>query len=453
MSTLTEKEMMDLLRASSERIAMGRAIVKKRSPYIASTLYGLVFRPVWGDDDVTMAVTPGLVCYFNPEWLMKDPELAGKDGAEIMAGDIFHECFHPLQGFDRLIALRKRGLAKGFSMSRSLELSNIASDIWINNMARRAGYKLQDWVCYPERFGLQSNLLMEENWQGLVAILESQKDDFKGINFNLPFQGGCTRHNDENTPNTKAKRREVELDQTFGRSALDIDRIRRTTAQDMAEHETRRGRGSATGFQELQLNFKKEKPLVRWETELRHVLRACTGNIMDGDDDYDMMRVDKQSMLLGIPLPGLVDQEPEIVIIRDTSASVSDRAMNYANNEAVNAMRSIGVDTVWLIDADVQTKGAPRRVNINALKIATVRGRGGTSFVQPLAAITKLTPRPSVAIYFTDGDGEAPPKPPPGIQVIWCILPSRHRNLRPAPWGHVIVCSNDRAEREAYGRK
>jgi hypothetical protein len=51
---------------------------------------------------------------------------------------------------------------------------------------------------------------------------------------------------------------------------------------------------------------------------------------------------------------------------------------------------------------------------------------------------------------LTDGDGGAPPRKPRGFEVIWCIVPSKYRKVKPAPWGHIIVCSNNPDVRGQY---
>ena len=482
---MNEREKKELLNRAGELLALGRGIVKKRAPYIATTLYGLIPQPVW-DPRVTIGVSPGMVLYFNPEWILNDPELQGSGGEEVMAGCLYHECWHPLHGFKRIQDLAERGMRKGLPESQAQMLANIADDLSINFAARSAGWKLPSWVCYPEKFGLQGGLLMEEYWKKLIDQAdqipqlqsagdgegegdssndgdgpgqsegEGSKGKGKGSKKKKPGPndwkaGPCSGQCGGGAGNQFIKDLEQKLDAEMGRTQADKDRIQRTTVDDMRSHEAR-GRGSITGFREEDFKFLKQKPLVRWERQFRHILTLCTGNIVPGDEDYTMSRPDKNSSLLGIYLPGTIDIEPEVAFIRDTSGSMGAKQLNAANNEIIHAMKALGLDHIWLLDADTEVKGKPRRVGIRDIPKLTVRGRGGTSFVEPLASVKKLFPRPDVVVYLTDGDGYAPDKKPREFEVIWCIVPSSWRQ-KPAEWGHLVYCSNDREEREQYAQK
>jgi predicted metal-dependent peptidase len=96
------------------------------------------------------------------------------------------------------------------------------------------------------------------------------------------------------------------------------------------------------------------------------------------------------------------------------------------------------------MDADVDTN-KPRRVSVKDIPKLPISGRGGTDFRPAIAAMNKLKPRPQVVLYFTDGDGPAPDRAPPGMEVIWVILPSYH-NKAPCNWGHHVFVRDDGVE-------
>jgi predicted metal-dependent peptidase len=110
--------------------------------------------------------------------------------------------------------------------------------------------------------------------------------------------------------------------------------------------------------------------------------------------------------------------------------------LESAQNEAVGALKASGVETVWFMDADTGA-GKPRRVSVRDIPKLPITGRGGTNFAPAIAAAAKLRPRPKAIFYFTDGDGGVPPRPPPGIEIVWVVVRG-HYNKRPAPWGHCI---------------
>ena len=77
-------------------------------------------------------------------------------------------------------------------------------------------------------------------------------------------------------------------------------------------------------------------------------------------------------------------------------------------------------------------------------------GRGGTSFIPAIAAASKLSPRPDLLIYCTDGDGDAPKCPPQGMSVVWAIIMGVYARAKaPAHWGHTVVVSEDPRQRRA----
>lgn len=427
-----------VLAQSGEIIALGRAALNKKAPYIATTLYGLVPRPVF-EDGIKLATSAKLVLYYNPSWVVSEPAFQGKNGHEVMAACLYHECCHILNGMRRLEKLSSEGVERGLSLSKARLLANIAGDLSINQMLRSAGWKLPPWVWYPEKRGYPPDLTMEQYWELLMK--ESSKISLSPA-LGSGGCGGCAG-------NPLDIEVTVDVD-SVGRTDMDIDRIKRETVKEIRDHQKSHGVGSTPGFRSEDLIFEKRKPLVKWERKLRNVLTRCTGLITAGDDDYSSLRPDKNSALLGIILPGSISMEPEVAFIRDTSGSMGRSELLHANNEIIHAIRALSIDSVWLVDADTQAY-TPKRVSVMDIPRLPVQGRGGTDFVQPLEFAKRLRPRPDIVIYMTDGGGTAPKKKPREFEVVWCVVPSRYQDI-PANWGHTIICSNDRAVREQFGR-
>lgn len=66
--------------------------------------------------------------------------------------------------------------------------------------------------------------------------------------------------------------------------------------------------------------------------------------------------------------------------------------------------------------------------------ITEVNGRGGTSFIPPLEPLFLGKHKPDLIVFFTDGFGDAPDRPP-RAHVIWCLVPG---GVRPATWGREL---------------
>jgi len=435
--------------ASGEALAKARAVLRKKAPYICSTVYGLVPHFHEGLSKVApgpMAVTKGMVLIIDPEWYITlSPEMG--------AGCLMHECMHILRGIERIEALPERDIA------------GIAADLPINLDLRQAGWELPSWVHYPETHGLPDGLTMEEYYELLLKKKESARgkakkggsngDDGDGDNGSFGHQPGESGKIGSGKCGGGAggfldPGLEDRLDQEIGRAKVDQQRIRKQTIQDIKDAAKGPGKGDLpASFQEL-IEFEPKPSLVPWRQTLRRVVRRATGRMISGRADYSLRKISKRSFFTGVIRPGMVDRELQLALIRDTSGSMGNEQINSANTEIMAILKQMGVDSAWLLDADAAVACAPRKVRVKDIPNLHVYGRGGTSFIPAIMAAQRLRPRPDVLIYLTDGDGDAPAAPPKNMEVIWCIVPSAW-GRRPANWGHLVIVSDDAALREPYG--
>lgn len=135
--------------------------------------------------------------------------------------------------------------------------------------------------------------------------------------------------------------------------------------------------------------------------------------------------------------------------MEDSSASQNATQLRQGRAEMVKVFKSLGIEEAWFCDIDAKVAMEPKRVRVTDINKLPVHGRGGTDFRPGIALAQTLDPRPELLIYYTDGDGTAPEKPPKNMEVIWCIVPSAH-GRRPANWGHLVLVSNDQVLREPY---
>lgn len=453
---------------AAELIALGRAYLRKRAPYLATTIYGLVPVPVKGCG--TMAVTAGFVMYYDPDWVENEPEFKTVDdqgkfnGFECVGACIHHECQHVVRGLDRLEALKDP------------ELANIAADMAINYDLREADWRLPPWVVYPETFGYPGGKPLEWYYnemardkaaimQALQQMLEKsgilertgqskspgqqpgqgqQQGQGSGKAQTAPLAGQCGGI----AGNPGDKDLESKLDEEVGRPKSDQERIKRVTAHQIKEHIEAHGRGSAPGFTAEDVEYKPKKSVIDWKKQLSRVVRRTVGAVIAGATDFSLRRPSKRSMVLGVVRPGLIDQLCEVAFIRDTSASMGKKDLQAANDEAIAVMKQLGLDEVWFIDADTQVHTC-KRMRLKDIPKAKAMGRGGTDFREPLKKASKLRPKPDVVIYLTDGDGTAPRQKPSNFEVVWCVVPSSYAR-RPAKWGHLVLCSKNQKVRDSF---
>jgi len=127
-------------------------------------------------------------------------------------------------------------------------------------------------------------------------------------------------------------------------------------------------------------------------------------------------------------LPGRRRQpaQPTIMAVIDTSGSITAQLLQMIDGELARLAKAY---TVKVVEADCQV----HRV-YDYRPIKKVKGGGGTDFCPALEKDFLRQHRPDLLIYFTDGWGDAPAKPP-RVPVIWCLTPD---GVRPTPWGKVI---------------
>jgi predicted metal-dependent peptidase len=432
-------------------IPQGRAYLVRRAPYIVHTAYALAPVAVYGIK--TMCVTEGLVMGYNPTWIYNEPAFRLVDSAgmpigyKVMGACLYHECWHPIRGLERMAALPDP------------EIANVAGDMPINHDLRVAEWVLPDFAIYPESFDLKPGLTMEQyyaqlqNNQELKKLLQQAKDG-KGVQDpnrerGKPQIGPCSGQCGGVANNPIDKDLEKELDAKYGRHAAEKEQIKSATQRDINEHIRAQGRGTAPGFREEEVTFTKREFNINWRRELRHAFTRATGRVEAGGTAYSYAKIPTRSMLMGVIRPGLVTHQITFAFARDTSGSMGQDQLNSANNVIVSIMRKLGVHQVWLLDADTKVQREPELVTLKDIPYLEAKGRGGTSFIQPLGAMAKIKPKPDICIYLTDGDGTAPESPPKGLQIIWCIVPTPH-GRKPADWGKMVVCSNDQKLRDPY---
>ena len=458
-----------VLEAAESKLAVARAIIKKKAPYLAPTIYGFIPQVVEGMG--TMGVTKGMVLYYDPTWL------AGCTDEDI-AGALVHEAQHHVRDH----------IARSEGMTNK-NIANIALDEAINPHLRDAGWTLPHAV-YPEDFGHPPDLTAEEYYElHMQAQQQSPKPsqqpkkngppqpgDKKGSGQGAPQSGkqpgppppqgdtgkgpggqggengqgdgekspGCGSGRCGGIAGNPMKDLEDKLDNEMGRSTAEQKAIQKQTMQEIKAHVAAHGRGSVPAdlLQAVDMHA-QEKSKIRWQDELRHAIKKASGRIEAGGMDFSLARPSKRSPARGFPRPGLVQYLPEVAFILDTSGSMGDRQIIDAIRQAVAIVKSLGIDSAWFLQADAAVAAKPKRIRIRDLMgNLKVHGRGGTRFDPALISVEKLKPRPDLVIYLTDGDGHVTHRPK-GMEVIWCIVHSHWNRAPDVPWGRVVIIEAD----------
>jgi predicted metal-dependent peptidase len=133
-------------------------------------------------------------------------------------------------------------------------------------------------------------------------------------------------------------------------------------------------------------------------------------------------------------VPGLVcrPEKPAVMAVIDTSSSMQRPHFERIRYE-LEKLRTLAEVTVVQCDKAIQRTFALRG------PLETIVGRGGTDLRPPLEQKVLDQHRPSLVIYFTDGDGPAAHRAP-AVPVVWCLSadPKSGAIKVPAPWGRVV---------------
>ncbi len=165
--------------------------------------------------------------------------------------------------------------------------------------------------------------------------------------------------------------------------------------------------------------------------------------------DYTWRRPSRRSQAVGATLPGVLKRAWKIAVVLDTSGSIDEE--EYA--EFIRALYQLlitrPVASIVVAEADVKiqrmevfTDPPPPLVE---RWLRHRRGYGGTNFAVPIRQLLEKHPDTSLIIYFTDGYGVYP-KRPPRIPIVWVIS---RKGVKPGnpywpPHGYIITMSDGR---------
>lgn len=418
----------------SLQMAAARLFVQNKGPYFTSMIYSLIPRPLPGLG--TLGTSNKLIMSYDPEWFESL-------SVEQAAACLVHEAMHVFRDH--------YGRGEDFPDRAKF---NKAADLAINPDLRDMGWELPDsHAIYPEQFGFEPYLTAEQYY---YLLEQQEKEQSNNGNENQPGQAGSQpppgQQPPGNSPSTykgccgsvagnpgaHEQEEEDKLQQEEPgavRTEAEVKEIVQQTAREMKDY-VQQGRGKLPQSLVEVANNALLPPKVKWRQVLPRLIRKATGRMEAGGQDFSRRRPSKRSFVRGTLIPGMISNEPEIVMIRDTSGSMGKEQLMDAQNEAVGAMKALGIDEVWFMDADAAA-GKPKRVRIRDIPKLPITGRGGTDFGPAIEEAQKLNPRPDVILYFTDGDGDAPDAPPRGMEVVWVIVKS-YWNKKPCDWGHCV---------------
>lgn len=168
------------------------------------------------------------------------------------------------------------------------------------------------------------------------------------------------------------------------------------------------------------------QPQLPWRMLLARYMTAVAR------DDYSYQRPSRREG--DALLPSLKSAQIDVVVVLDTSGSVSDTEMQEFVSEvdAIKGQMRARL-TLHACDAQLCPGGPWEFAPWEAFSLPKdISGRGGTRFTPVFEWLEGVGRRPDLLVYFTDAEGEFPRSEPP-YPVLW-LVKGRAR----VPWGQRV---------------
>ncbi|MGH2331786.1 vWA domain-containing protein [Thermoanaerobacter mathranii] len=398
-----------------EKVQAARFKLINEKPYVAAALLSLQTIEFSGLE--TMGVDQKWRLYF-------DPKVAEKWDVDEIKAVLYHEVLHMLRSHhNRLGNFPNR-------------IANIAADAEINDDLLEEGFKLPEKPITPAAINMPKGLLAEEYAEELMKRTEQEiqkiLSDFTiaDISSPKPGSGVCgsiatgtyepweEKDNESNVP---------------GLTETELEIIKRNTAKEIRVYEQTHGRGSIPAhlsrWAEEILN-----PKVNWKRELAAVIKNTISSI-SGRVDYSYRRpARRQSTVKDIILPSMQQSVPNVVVVIDTSGSISGKMLGQAIAEVKGILHATELkDRIWYITCDAEVYATKQ---INSIKQIKLEGGGGTDMRKGIEAAERLKPRPDICIVLTDGYTPWPDTAPRGMKVIVGLINSEAKDV--PPWAKMV---------------
>ena len=418
----------------------------ERFPYMASMLLSLQPRSAPGM--TTFAVDAQHRLYV-------DFDAMAPKGIVFCSEALMHECGHLFgehaQRADSIAA--RRGTVDG-------KIRNIAADFEINPGWRDAGCdELAGFGVFPVSAGMADYQTFEFYYAQLAARAAGHTPPPKGEpapgstapdqygpdgpigdDRGAPGQGGPggTPGPDENATyqgcgsgsGGNAAPCEASPDDPAvpGLSPIEQQVVMINTAAAIRGHEKTYGRGSVPAGMVERAEQILRPSKVPWRRTLASRIRRSV-KIRAGHTDSTYSRPHRRRPFVAIGnsagrivMPGTFAPHPSLVIVRDTSGSMTDDDLTQVTVETVAIAKALSISGDDLLILDVDTRVHATRRFAGAKSMAEIAGRGGTDMAAGILAAAAM--KPTVIIVITDGETDWPVEKLP-VPVIAAIVGPR----------------------------
>lgn len=370
----------------NEWFAAVRLRAARQQPYLAAALFALV--PVPAPGQGTFAVDRWWRVYL-------DMDTARGWGAAGSAAVLVHEAHHVLRGHHARAT--RLGVAAG-----EQRLWNLAGDAAINDDLLDDGLPLPGGV-RPADLGLEPHGLEEAYFAALRRRATADPSPSCGSG-----AGGEPQPAEIDDGPLESGR--------DGMDEIDAEAVRRTVAHEVVRA-VDRGDPVSPGLDRWARDLLT--PQVPWRRMLRSTLgrtvREATARAVPtwsrpdrrGDAHPDVLR------------PGTRHVRPDIGVVVDTSASMSQGQLDAAVTEISALLRRHAVRDLTVVVCDAV---AARPQRVRRLGDLRLRGGGGTDLRVGIDVALAGRPRPTVVVVLTDGLTPWPSSAPAGVVIVVVVI-------------------------------
>ena len=167
---------------------------------------------------------------------------------------------------------------------------------------------------------------------------------------------------------------------------------------------------------------------INWKDELYEVIEHAV------KFDYRLFPANKKFLHLGVALPSLSGTMAKIVIAIDSSGSIDDKLLGLFLGEVESIMNMFSNFEIDLIIADAKVQEHIVLYPGDSIN-KTIKGGGGTNFLETFNYIEQNIHDINLFLYFTDGAGKFPISKY-SFETIWVLSDDEVVDI---PFGRVIT--------------
>lgn len=380
--------------AQRQRWAAVRVWTARHAPYLASAVLALEPIVVEHDGDLDLRGLPT-----DPAWhVYVDPDvLAGTDVPELGFW-LLHQVTHLLRRHGDRYPGEAGGTTRSAERNADQRRWNLAGDAEIDDDLTVDDLPLPATAVTPKGLGLPESWLAEQYWDALAGHEPpaGQPDCGTGAD-GQPRPWNCG---------------------LAGLSEVNAKLLARDVARRIREHSRTRGDVPA-GWQRWADDVLE--PVVDWRRALRASVRRGVADVA-GRVDFTYRRPSRRAAALpDVVLPSLRQPLPQVAVVIDTSASMSDGMLAQVLGEVSGLLSSVGIgrNRLHVVCCDARAYRAQRVLDARDVRLL---GGGGTDMGAGLTAAAALRPRPDLVIVLTDGHTPWPAAPPGKAKVVVGLL-------------------------------